>query len=351
MTAADSFPLPRAELIALFLESLIFGSFAVLYAISIWILLYRERRHGRSKLNKWMFATATVMFVLSVGHLAFDVQRAVDGFVVHGGTPRGTLDFYNRLSNPTHVGKSVLYITQTLVGDTFVTYRLYIVWGRNRLITVLPILLLLGTAVSGYGICVELTKIKGSGAIFEGNLAPWITSFFALSLTTNVLATLLITGRIIWQNNKVRNYRAGYAAVTYWGVIETIIQSAAIYSAALISLLATYVSGSNAQYVCLDALQPLIGVVFSLIIIRVGLSSTTNESTEPHRHPAPSDTRLSGAVPGQFPMRPLAINVSVSKTHDRTSFEAYDQKEVSVIKDSDIESGRGSTPEGFMRSS
>ena len=62
----------------------------------------------------------------------------------------------------------------------------------------------------------------------------------------------------MWSNHRVKKYRAGYAAVTRWGVIETIVQSAAIYSAALVSLLATYVANSNAQYVCLDALQPLI---------------------------------------------------------------------------------------------
>ena len=75
----------------------------------------------------------------------------------------------------------------------------------------------------------------------------------------------MITGRIIYSNHAVKKYRAGYAALTHWGVVETIVQSAAIYSAALISLLATYVSGSNAQYVCLDALQP--------IIVRTTLSS------------------------------------------------------------------------------
>ncbi len=53
-------------------------------------------------------------------HLCFDVQRALEGFIARGGTLTGTLDFYNDLSNPTHVGKSVIYITQTLVGDAFV---------------------------------------------------------------------------------------------------------------------------------------------------------------------------------------------------------------------------------------
>ena len=60
------------------------------------------------------------------------------------------------------------------------------------------------------------------------------------------------------QNGVAENVRAGTAATSQWDVIETLIQSAAIYSAALASLLGTYAAGSNAQYVCLDALQPLI---------------------------------------------------------------------------------------------
>lgn len=63
----------------------------------------------------------------------------------------------------------------------------------------------------------------------------------------------------MWSNRRVRKYRAsGAAAGSHWEVIETMIQSAAIYSAALASLLGTYLAGSNAQYICVDILQPLI---------------------------------------------------------------------------------------------
>lgn len=68
----------------------------------------------------------------------------------------------------------------------------------------------------------------------------------------------MITARIVWSNYRVQKYRTGYAAMTLWNVVETIVQSAAIYSAALISLLACYVADNNAQYICLDALQPII---------------------------------------------------------------------------------------------
>ena len=38
------------------------------------------------------------------------------GFVDEGGTPDGTLNFYERLNNPTHIAKNVIFIT-TLTND------------------------------------------------------------------------------------------------------------------------------------------------------------------------------------------------------------------------------------------
>ena len=70
---------------------------------------------------------------------------------------------------------------------------------------------------------------------------------------------VLITARISWSSRRVRKYRVGAAnATSQWDVIETLIQSAAIYSAALITLLTVYLAGSNAQFIVLDLMQPLI---------------------------------------------------------------------------------------------
>ena len=55
-----------------------------------------------------------------------------------------------------------------------------------------------------------------------------------------------------------------------------IIESGSIYSACLIILLSLYLSGSFAQYILLDAVTQMIGIVFSLIIVRVGLGLSTD---------------------------------------------------------------------------
>ena len=66
--------------------------------------------------------------------------------MVHGNTENGSTDFFNRLSNPTYIAKDVIYVTQTIIGDAFVTYRLFVVWNRSWPVVVFPILLLLGAA-------------------------------------------------------------------------------------------------------------------------------------------------------------------------------------------------------------
>ena len=43
--------------------------------------------------------------------------------------------------------------------------------------------------VAGYGACAEIGLVKGVGVVFAKSIASWGEAFFALSLTTNQLAT------------------------------------------------------------------------------------------------------------------------------------------------------------------
>ena len=103
----------------------------------------------------------------------------------------------------------------------------------------------------------------------------------SVALTT--FSPVLIAARIMWMNSRVKSYRSGGG---HWEVVETLVQSAAVYSAALASLLGTYLAGSNAQYVCLDILQPLIVSPASDVVVIVRLTSCgTGRCVHPHHYP------------------------------------------------------------------
>lgn len=61
-------------LVSLFLESLFFGAFAVVYGITAWILLIRDRHQGRSNWDLMLFIASTVMFVFALVVRAFYIQ-------------------------------------------------------------------------------------------------------------------------------------------------------------------------------------------------------------------------------------------------------------------------------------
>ncbi|KAK7036834.1 hypothetical protein R3P38DRAFT_2615855 [Favolaschia claudopus] len=259
----------RASLIALIVETLNIGISTTLSAATAQLLLQK----APSALNRHLLATLGLIWTLCIAHWIIDIVRASQGFI---DAPEGAIAYYELVSNPLEAAKDGVYITVTLVADHFMIYRLSVVWNRNWVIIVLPTLLWLGGAVSGYTVT-HLLLLAGEGNLFVSTLAPWALSFFSMSLALNVLCTILIAGRILWTHMRVRTMRSGknYAATA----LTVFLESAALYSLSLTVLLVLYDLGLNTQYIILDWTASLIGIAFSLIIYRLATTSSNSTST------------------------------------------------------------------------
>ncbi|KAF7364331.1 hypothetical protein MSAN_01093300 [Mycena sanguinolenta] len=253
----------RASLIALILETLNIGISTTLSAATAQLIL--KKAHSNS--SRHLLGTLSLIWVLCVSHWIIDIVRASQAFI---DSPDGAIAYYDLVSNSLEAAKDGVYITVTLVADHFMIYRLFVVWNRNWLIVVLPILLWIGAAISGY-IVTHLLLLAGQGNLFISSLAPWALTFFTMSLSLNVICTLLIAGRILWTNSKVRTMRSGRNHVHT--VVMVLVESAAMYSLSLSVLLALYDLGLNSQYTLLDWTTSLIGIAFSLIIYRLAMAS------------------------------------------------------------------------------
>ncbi|KAK0471770.1 hypothetical protein IW261DRAFT_1313926, partial [Armillaria novae-zelandiae] len=127
-------------------------------------------------------------------------------------------------------------------------WRCWVVWGQCWLVVLLPILCLLtGTGMlnSGFSVCLAQTgnlAMKVLEIYVDLNdtindvqdfsvvetVHSWITAYISLILTTTILCTLLIIYRIITVSH------AGMGIRTFRGIIEIIVESAFIYSIALL---------------------------------------------------------------------------------------------------------------------
>jgi len=233
-------------------------------------VLYRGRRENNS-MQYVMLGSAITMWIVSTVHLGLDFSRILTAFITHRDDKGGPGSYLLRRSSTLNsMIATIFYFVQTLVGDSFLLYRMAIVWGNNWRIIAAPFVLLLANAATASGAMYHFVKIltdqKVSVAV---QLVHWIVAFLVLTLLTNFVCTALI-GIRIWKMNTFSAHIMDNSNLK--SVMLVIMESGAVYSCVLLALLICYFSGLRwAAYLLLDALVPIIGIVFSMVIIRLGL--------------------------------------------------------------------------------
>ncbi|KAI8983404.1 hypothetical protein BD414DRAFT_418722 [Trametes punicea] len=265
----------QSKLVSIFVQSVLYGAciYVTLFFITTNALL---RRPAGNPLRSDMVVVSVLMFVIATMHIATNFSRIILAFIVHADAPGGPAAFFNELSNFTQMFGSTLYVLQTLLGDAMVLYRCYLVWERKWTVIAFPCVLLLGSTATGIGILYSFDKVVPQASIFVVQLGHWITAFFSMTFVTNVICTVLVAYRIWAMNRKTVSFRHRKLRP----VMVLIVESGAVYSATLLALLILYNVDSWFQYVVLDAVSAIVGIVFSVIMYRIatGVSNAEGET-------------------------------------------------------------------------
>jgi len=251
------------------------------------VLRRKRLSHGPTA---YLAATAGAIFILVTCHLSVDISRNMDAFTSNMAVPNYALTYYHRYDTFKNMFKSGTYVGSTVVQDAFMLYRCFIVW-RSYLVTILPFLLFLADIGVGILWTYTLSLVKPGEDIWDDALSVRVKAFFAITFSFNVICTLLISYRIWRIQSKVSRYGQGTRLTR---VIIIIVESGAVYSICLIALIACITSGTPGMFVVLNCTSPIIGIVFSSVIIRVGsgvsmgdptVQSSGQESTSTRRNP------------------------------------------------------------------
>ncbi|CAE6512018.1 unnamed protein product [Rhizoctonia solani] len=274
-----------AVLVGIWTETALWGVFFVLYLTCVHVLV----RKRTPQTIQWIpLFTASLLFTLATFHLSLQLRKVYEGLVLRANEPGGPDAYFMNLGHWLNVAADGVYATMILVGDSVVIHRCFLIWGNRVRVIIIPVILVLCTAASGYVAVWLFTKLPPHGTALEGLLAKCATTTFLLSLVTNILTTGLISYRIIATARKVS---ASVDIRPYMGGLTVIVESAAIYTTALVIYLIIYVSRTNAQYILFCALCPIIGIVPTLIIVRVGLGLTRTSQVDIEGPPStPSPT-------------------------------------------------------------
>ncbi|KAI0065682.1 hypothetical protein BV25DRAFT_1582929 [Artomyces pyxidatus] len=259
-----------AEMVSLCLESMFYGLYLLLFGECIAVLLQKRRTQPEKQVR--LLVVSCSLFFLITWHEVVDAVRLIISFQQNQTTEGADL-YLSQTTQPISLIPTSVYLLETIVSDVFMLYRCFVVWNSQWSIVILPSLVFV--ADCGTGIAAVYTlSLNNTNAVF-GLMQEKITnSFFSCTLALNAMCTGLIAFRIWWTQYQGREFKISSNLTRVRAIV---VESGAIYLATLTMLVAAYSTKAVFFKIMADVVSPIIGIVFSLIIVRVGrgISSDT----------------------------------------------------------------------------
>ncbi|KAK0482382.1 hypothetical protein IW261DRAFT_1562073 [Armillaria novae-zelandiae] len=247
----------KSAFVGAYISTFLYGAYIVI-AYHCSLVMYH--RYKTKQLHMYLLGTHVALFLLINLRCITTIVRTL--YAITHQEPDGTINLHPLWSSWSLVENSAWVLT-VLVADAFLIYRTFIVWMNKCTVVVVPLLLFVADAGAGIYVLVILAK---STTMLHRQLNA-NRAFGVMTLVVNVVCTALISYRIWIVRRNVSGTRLGPDPLT--GVIALIVESAVVYTVLLICLIITLGLGSFVYYVLFDIQSAVIGIVFSMIIIRV----------------------------------------------------------------------------------
>ncbi|KAJ7723028.1 hypothetical protein B0H14DRAFT_578756 [Mycena olivaceomarginata] len=273
------------NLATLAIGSLFYGSYLVLFSISLYLLLRRydathtshKSREHSSVFKSTVFVSAICLFLVVTAHWMTIVYRSFIAFVAlqQGADAE---KFFNDHTQLTEIIQNSLMSLSILIGDSLIIHRLWVVWSHSKLVLLIIAIPTASLITLTVGSFVSLNITSHSTDVF-GNLMLKMGT--VLTFVTNVYCTAFITWKIWTITREIMP--VGGSNLRHFLVI--IVESAGLYACWAVFFAVAYQAQSNIQSCVIQTAPALVGIVNALIHTRVGLG-WTSEQTE--RLPWPS---------------------------------------------------------------
>ncbi|KAF8580779.1 hypothetical protein K439DRAFT_1518621 [Ramaria rubella] len=218
-----------------FQDTVVEAFFSGLYTALFFVTLmsFYKKRTGDNGSHLPMILVTIVMYILSTIHFGYHWYLGRHAFVRNDKDPQSvfvafySLPFWGRFLG------SFVFAANTLIADCLFIWRCWTVWNRDWRVVLLPILTtIIGSVFSGLNLAVQ-----DANATFTitGHFIDTGTPYLALSLTTTLLVTILISYRI-WSISSGAHsaLEKPFFKSIYSTAIETVVESALLYSISLL---------------------------------------------------------------------------------------------------------------------
>jgi len=274
---------------AFFEHSFYIGSYlsGILYGVELMMYFSTLRKLRRRALNrqswKFFFIYSTVLLILVTIDMA---TNAVWGEImwIDKRTDPGVATFIvEDLSIWYQIMGSTTVVIMVLLGDALLLYRLFVIWGSNYWVVVLPGIIYCATLA--LGILELVSAFKPGGFFFSGKAVNFGTPYYSITVSMNIIVTALICARLFYMSRQVREAIGVQNAKLYTSIAAILIESAAPYTAMGILFLPFYAKGNNVVVAMGQVWSKLTCIAPQMIILRVVSGKAWSKDTLTAQYP------------------------------------------------------------------
>lgn len=269
-----TFPVDEAFLVAAWFESFWWGVFTVTFGVT----MFKIMRRGWSKANKITTVSICILYTMATSQMAITLKMLIEAFITYRET-LGPVAYYEDRHRILYRAGDELYISTIIVADAIVVWRLYVVYGKSLLAVAFPIIMIIGTAVAGYG---AIQQFDIPDVKYEVAFA-WGTAMYTTTFTTNIIVTLATALRI-WYVSRRNDKAIGALRPRYHRVLLLIIESGAVLAVAKLIEFILYrltfnagLGGDHALWVMMESMPQIMGLLPTLIVLAVNSGFTCND--------------------------------------------------------------------------
>ncbi|KAJ7451582.1 hypothetical protein FB451DRAFT_1283677 [Mycena latifolia] len=272
--------------------ALFLNGICILLAVLALYFLVRRRSAGRhvfvcAIVVLSVFAIAQMIHQVVITGLMLRLYSVAAGDAIATAWHKTQSSIHN-LARIKELSDLLLILINNFAADALLIYRCYVIWDQSRYkgwVFGLPLILLIFTTVFG---CVAIVQFVCGGPCTWTLYTKRNALVVALGLlTTNLLLTGLIAGRIWATRRDIRAVGRTTLLERYDTVIAMLLESGVLYCATILTLLVAQLVGGTAAFdapalaVLCGASAQLLNIMPALIFVRVGLARSRDPAPTP----------------------------------------------------------------------
>ncbi|KAH7902984.1 hypothetical protein BJ138DRAFT_1021282 [Hygrophoropsis aurantiaca] len=263
-----------------FIGAIAYGGHIAVFCTCVYHLVHEKTISWR-----WL-AFVSTLFAMGTTNIICNIHYNEMTYIDDRNYPGGPLAFlFTQQALPVDTVGNAAYIIASVLADSLLIYRCYIVWYGMWWIVILPILMLL--ASTSLGILVVLQDAQPNGTLWAQSTLNFSIPFFSISMSLTVSLTIAIVLRLIRMRRRIRSILGTEHGSTYTGVAAMVVESALPFAAVCLIFLALYAKGNTGANLFLPLLVQVQGISPQLIVLRVQRGRAWSKGTL-------SNSRMSG---------------------------------------------------------